>query len=578
MYTVTTGRPDFPYAQEIAQAPLVIDTQASVTSPASTVTTSGSSAKLTTTTTQKEQLWFNQRTIVPLPSASQTTPLQVEVKLRTIYELTTETYTGLYLGGSFEDYRNPAYLQNLQTTGTVNLDSAHLAKMFVLKKLADGTLHVGLYEHEGLGWIVDEALDPSFATGWPIYHLKAQLNNNQLTLSVSRDDTQVNPWTRTVTVTPTDQRMFGVICSGTAIEWDVLQPTLTIIPAKVRSTAQSSLPEVQREISSLNKWAHLLAPTFGNFTLQALSRYNCMNGAYIYTTTNTGIMDNNNKPLTDYVVFASHDVTGTSKVGMNPVSNTVNTQNIALVSIATGNVYDATGTIIGHQNNVWTTYNNSYGPLPNSLAANITTVQQAANTALLKATVGVFNLEAADPAMIANGQYIYSCTQTLTDKSKNPITDYLIVATLDDSGKGLGSYIGAPPSNATKALLSLVTGYLYAITSTTLIDKGYTALDIYQASYQTLPASIVSKINNSAAAYQQAIATPPPAPKTPISPPKAIITGSITSGGIAPSQPASTGTTPSGTGITIHINALPATSSISSQQHVASGGISFKIP
>ena len=589
LYTTTAGRPLFPYAQEIAQAPLVIDTQTGSNTP-----TSIHAQAIT-------QLWFNQRVMIPLSSHKATDTLDVEFQFRNLYSLQTTTYTGLYLGGIFEDYRSKNYLDNLETTGMANLNVTHLAKMFVLIHLPDGTCNVGLYEKDGLGsikdpdgssWIIYEPLAKDFTTGWPIYDMKATLQGNQLSLILSRTDMPtVAPWKKTVTVSPTDQRMLGVITSGTAIEWNILQPKLSIDQiSSMRSTktsqgASSNIIEKDREILSLQRWAQLLKPTFGVFTLTALSKYQCMKGNFVYTTTNTGIKESSNQAVVDYVVFANNATSGITNVGVNPCATTTDTSTLVLLSLGSGNVYDATGKIIGHQNNLWDTYNKAHGPFASSIASDITTMQTACLALLMKPKVGVFTLDAADNTLISNELYVYTTTQTLSAKGqKNLITDYLVSSTITTASDGnkYPETVGAPPSGNTQGLLSLVTGNLYSANSLTPLDTGLEGLRIYQNSYQNLPADITKKITDSLNAYTLAT-NPPTATQAPVEkkptpkPPKAIVVGSILSDNIA-------GTTG---GISLptdlfdlpqaktQASAPPSTASITLQQNVASGGISF---
>lgn len=607
LYTTTLGRPQFPYAQEIAQAPLIIDSQAGQQQ----ATNLDGSAKTQSIT----QLWFNQRVMIPLSSQKATDPLQVEVQFRKLYSLETTTYTGLYLGGTFEDYRSKNYITSLETTGMANLNVAHLAKMFVLINLANGTTNIGLYEKDGLGtikdpsgasWIIYEPLDKAFTSGWPIYDMKAKLQGNQLTLTLSRtDNPKLAPWQKTVTVSPTDQRMLGIITSGTAIEFNILQPNFSIKQAPIRTSGSSTpitIAETDREIQSLRKWSQLLNPKFGSFRLQALNKFACMNGKYVYTTTDTSILDSNNKPLTDYMIFANNDASGINNVGLNPYDKNTNTKNLALISLGSGNVYDANGKIIGVQQKVWDSYNKIHGPFATQIVEAISSMQNACLSALLKPIVGIFKLEAADNDLISQGLYVYTTTQTLTQgDQKNPIVDYLITSTIsnttDFSGNPLttiGDSFGAPPSSATEGLLSLVTGNLYLPSSLTFVNNGYDSLNLYQNSYQKLPTNITTMIANSLKAYTAATTAKPsstknqskqqtlPATKQALSTsPKAIIGGSIHDANIANSIPASGGisfndlvTTPQ---VKTQTSTKPATASIMLQQQVASAGIAFSI-
>ena len=598
-YTATTGRPHFPYAQEIAEQPLIIDSQAGQT-PSSSIS-------------KIKQLWFNQRTMIPLSSQKTSKPLQATMLFRYIYSLQTTTYTGLYIGGTFEDYRSPSYIQNLQNTGLANLNVTHLAKMFVLVQNSDGTTNIGLYEKDGLGsvqgpdgnsWIFYEALSKDFTTGWPIYDMHASLDNNKLSLVLTRKDKPtVKPWQKVVTVTPTDQRMLGVITSGSAIEWNIAEPSLSIQQIQsVRTNAQQSpssqiiLCENDREIQSLQSWSQKLSPTFGSFTLNALSKYYYMNGKNIYTTTSTGLKDANNAPMTDYVVYANNANSTISNIGIDPYASDTDTSSLVLVSLGSGNVYDIHGNVLSTHQNVWASYNTIHGPFAPAITTAINAIEQACFQALLKQTIGVFNLTAADSSMISDGLYVYTTTQTLNVPGKPPITDYIITSTVttDTNLQGnqittIGNTIGGSPSSSTQGFLSLVTGNLYLPNSLTPTGSVFNdTLSNYQAAYKPLPKTILDKIRASLNKYSQeknptpkpsGQKNPPSGQKNPQTPPVPVIIPRTTPGSISnPGQPGGVTLNLFGTSaIRAQSSAKPSASTVALQQHVASGGLSFNL-
>ncbi|AXK60809.1 hypothetical protein [Candidatus Chromulinivorax destructor] len=366
--TTTLGRKNFPYAQEIAQAPFVSES----TNKDSTKTSLDGSSS------QSEALWFNQRAVSIVDQAVDA-PLQVEIKFRVIYNLTTEFHVGLYLGGKYYDYNSPQYLADIKNTGGIHLDDAHLAKMFVLKReVGDKKPSLGIYENEGKGWILEKQVDAaaSFNHG-AICHMSASLNKNKLTVSLWTEDKPTAIWTNTVDVTPCDQKTFGVIFSGAAIEWDVVKP-LKVIQQNSQVRTPSTAPlEADRERASKKSWAALRNPDFGTIKLSSLGKKYLFQGQYIYSTTSTPIKDKDGKQLTDIVAFATCVAGICSSIGSSPTpADTSQTPN-AVVSMINGDVYNSKGVVIGSQKDPWTLFVKNNGPFDDALVATVTKTQQA---------------------------------------------------------------------------------------------------------------------------------------------------------------------------------------------------------
>ena len=87
--------------------------------------------------------------------------------------------------------------------GAADLDSAHLAKMFVIfRDSATGKWQVGVYENEGKGWLVKEELPASMASKHHIYNMKfnakmfcyrASIFNILLPRTITRNVFLINP-------------------------------------------------------------------------------------------------------------------------------------------------------------------------------------------------------------------------------------------------------------------------------------------------------------------------------------------------------------------------------------------------
>ena len=509
-YSITSGRNNFPFSQEVAETPYAAnDIKTSSKKP----TTSIKQAK------QPKKLWFNQKVlamdnndengITKKPSD----PLHITIDMQIIYMVKSSFYTGLYLGGNYYDYTSTDYLTNLTKNQDFDIDAAHLAKMVVLfRDSATAPLQIGVYEHEGKNWILKEKL-PSFMQldTSHIYNIDATLNNSSLTLTVTFDNNSKNIYTKTVNVTPIEnQRTYGIISSGTAIQWNQITPNSTITINRTMRPFINKPNEISREKASKIARAKAANPVFGSMKLQIISPQAILLGQYLYSTTDTNIKNILPKNSIDYVIFAINQNGTIKNIGSTPPSNLQEKNDpTVIVSVITGNAYNSSGNVIAHCGNLWETYEKQFGPFSDTLATYIATTQQQISASLSRINFGSFELDIISKIALQNLQYIYSCSQTIigTDSSGKQIQDYLITAEI--SGKNIGNSIGmAPTSNNAQGLVSLVSGNLYE--KTTVIDKktaptpinqGYYELNSYISQAGTIDATDMKKITDSQAAY-----------------------------------------------------------------------------
>ena len=560
--STTLGRPDFPYAQEIAQAPLASETQ-------------GAAVDLSDNQAAATKLWFNQRAVstVNQPVGQ---PLNVEIKFRIIYNLTTAYHVGLYLGGNYHDHESAAYLQSIQDQGSIDIDEAHLAKMFVLKRDdANSAPSVGLYENEGMGWITQQPVDPTILNTASVYHMSAKLDKNQLTIAFWSEDKPAAKWSQTTTVTACDQRTFGVIFSGLAIEWGVVQPTQPITQNKTARVASNGQSEADREKASKAQWKQLLNPKFGSMSMQSAGRPALLQGQYLYTTQSTGLMNVQGNPITDYVVFATSTAGNTINIGGSPAPSDVSQTPNAIISLITGNVYNSSNKVIAHKQNALDAYAQKNSSIPLALAQSIIKAGQDYQQQLLNFTFGSYQLTALSAADINLGIFIYTCPTTITtlDASGRPILDYLIMA--DIVNNMLGSTVGMPPSSSVKGMISLVTGNVYGKTSTTPIDSGYSEMAQYLKQYSQLPSADVATISAAAKAYSNATSSQAQAEKQLTV--SVIASQTISFTDLLNALPPSTGGMQVGLSSAAPSNIVATQSSISQLQSSAAGSASMQI-
>lgn len=489
--SATLGRPDFPYAQEVAQAPLASETHGS-----------NSSAIFADSQPAATKLWFNQRAVSVLKQAV-TAPLNVEIKFRVIYNLATAYHVGLYLGGNYHDYRSTEYIQSIQDEGSIDLDEARLAKMFVVKRDdKDATPSLGLYENEGKGWIIQQPVDAKTLNNASIYHMSANLQKDQLTVAFWSESNPAGKWTQTVTVTPCDQRTFGVIFSGAAIEWGVVTPNQPITQNKQARLVSNSQSEIDRERASKAQWKTLLNPTFGTMKMQSLGKPALLQGQYIYTTQNTGLVDGQGNPVSDYMVFATYASNVVKNIGNSPTPADATLTPNAILSVITGNVYNSSGKVVAHKQNAWQVYTKKSKSIPADITPLIEQAAQVYEQQLLHVDFGSHQLTAVSAAALHAGLFIYTCptTITMTDKAGKSMNDYLVMADLINGS--LGAAIGMPPSVDIQGMVSLITGNVYSKTSTTPVDSGYLELPQYTKNYGALPQDIATAISVASAQYK----------------------------------------------------------------------------
>lgn len=575
--TVTTGRPNFPFAQEVAQAPFAAQ--------------KGQAAAKDSLFSHKKKepskLWFNQKVValdaknINGSNKQPKDPLKVDIEFQFIYTLDSSFYTGLYLGGKYYDYTSQDYLTNLKKDEKADLDSAHLAKMVVLyRESGSDPVHVGVYEHEGKGWIIQEKLPSNMQLDQHhTYHINTILQDNGLSIAVWIDNDIKNSWKKAVNVTSIEnQRTYGVISSGAAIQWNQLSPQPII---KVNSSARpplQKLSEIEREKQIKQRVSKLMQTTFGSMNLQSLSKQAVLFGQYLYTTKDTGLAKINPKTPTDYVLFATHDKGETSNIGAAaiPLDNTTEKPN-AIISIITGNVYNTEGHTIAHLNNIWNIYDKLKGPFNKNINEYITTMQKAVSAQLSKIKFGSFKLDIISSKALESGHYIYKCNQTLDlkDSTGKSVSDYLIMAEI--ANNKLGSKFGIPPTSSNaQGLLSLVTGNLYTKNTDIItgklpkpISKGYSELFAYENQFGEISPQGLKEIELAQNLYQADKTKEKAAKKT--IPVITFPSGNATSSSLALSSPASK------TDQSILLLGSPPQGKISQLQKQAAGSVGLQL-
>ncbi|MBI2344794.1 hypothetical protein HYV10_01840 [Candidatus Dependentiae bacterium] len=478
-YATTAGRPNFPYSQEIAQAPKLL-TQASKT---------------------KTKQWFNQRcTAIDALHKNGTKkepndPLSVTINLKFLYTLESELYAGIYMGGNYYDYLSQTYLAALLATtidklpeayeklnqekekysfnlNLIDINETYLAKMIVLyKKSPTDPLSLGIYEHNltSKEWILTQALTINMQLDQEhVYTIQATLNQDVLKVNLTVDDDPQTTISKTVSVTPIkNQRTYGIIASSAAIEWNQTDPTPEPqIATNIRKTPTLTL-EVERNKKNKLIMQEAINQIFGGKSLTLISQHRArIFGQYIYASAQTDIVKIIPKSPVDLLIFATNTNGTITNLGKAPNSFKDSATNV-LVSLITGHVFDSSWNYISTVQDIWKIYSQSdYGPFLTTLNNNITKQQKLAFSKLQYIHFKPFDLNAISLAALEDGVYLYTCNQTLTDASGKPFTDYVVLAptiTQQQSNISLGLAPTAP--NAT-TMVSLITGNVYEKNST----------------------------------------------------------------------------------------------------------------
>ncbi|MBP6892468.1 hypothetical protein KBB68_02705 [Candidatus Babeliales bacterium] len=489
-FTTTTGRSDFTFAQEIAQAPETTNL-------------------LLTDTKGSEKLWFNQRCtardIVTEAGAVKKPedPLFVQVDMQMLYTLNSSFHAGLYLGGNYHDYLAPNYvskylmnttiaqIQQIFASGNsvpvanidtsiVDFDEAHLAKMVVLyRDSATSAVMLGVYEHEGLGWLLQTELDAQAQFDEQHrYTLQATLNTTELEVKLFVDG-QINPIVHEkIQVTALqNQRTYGMICSGVAMEWNQITPK-PMIDTKNRSKKIKNNETAREQVNKL-LLAQMSEPKFGLFKLTPLSKQSILLGQYLYATSDTDLKKILPKSAIDFVMFAVNKP-GRLQLGVDPITALQSGVDARLVSVINGVMYDAAGKTVGNVLNAWTQFQtSSAGPFSDKLDAFIKQQQADISTALTHVKFGDFwKLDVASVTALSNGLYLYTTTQTLKDAAGKPMLDYMVFAHYTPTNL----MIGMPPTaTIANALFSFVSGNVYSKN----IQSGKTSVLVpWSTSYQ----------------------------------------------------------------------------------------------
>ncbi len=414
--------------------------------------------KLTSETMHK--FWFNQRETMPLDQETN----MVEIRFQTIYALNMFNI-GIYFGGE------PVDVATIVKEKKANIDAGHLAKILVFnKETKDAPVALKVYEHEGQGWFSQQPNGPAFEIGtW--YHMKMQLNDTNLQVSIWKEGDQ-EPSPQSYTVQKTPQKTIGVISSGASIQYEVITPK---IPINAISALRPSLvqpTEQEREVQARQLLQIKEHPTVGSFKLDTTNRFQTLKGQFIYKTQATGLKDEKNQMIDDYVVLGTKVGQQANYLGTSPAKDVGQYQfkdapDTIITSLINGNVYNKQGLSENMvMANALDIFLQKHGPLSDELTKTLQTLSSAQQ----KAQAGPFNfgpikLNATSLDDIKQGIFIYQATspeKKLQDTTGNPVKDIQGNILFDYfMMKNSAGNFGGPYSDDIKTVRSLVTGFEY---------------------------------------------------------------------------------------------------------------------
>jgi hypothetical protein len=411
--------------------------------------------------------------------------------------------------------------QKIETFGRYLVDYDHLAKMFVCYRQAAASTDnaansipkLGIYQHEATassaaannGWIQPNIGTINFKRGtW--YRMQATVVGTKLTVAFweigdeqaaknasIKDVAPSSAITQTITVeqatVPQDilslsaSKYFGgsmgVITSGAAVEYRVIQPArvlsvnlqgatsqLSVLTSPTESASRIAANTKLSQVPGMNQteaersaaWEKQLelekTLKFGNFTLTALSEESLIRSENIYQT--KGIFDQTTQ---DLVVFCQTSQNpNAQQIGVNALDTP---KPAYLMSLVTNNIIDVTGKVVGQVDSALNLYLQQHPKLSQTV---MTQLQNSQKT-YLEAMTGPFvfaNITlTGNSNEMANGIYVYS-GQAIDQRIQGKI-DYFVTATSNNLGitKTGNPLKLSDLATDTNGLVSLVTGQVY---------------------------------------------------------------------------------------------------------------------
>ena len=404
------------------------------------------------------------------------------------------------MGGNYYDYFAKTYLAALLRTteeklpqayaqleqkkekynfnlNLIDINETYMAKMVILyRKSNTDQLNLGIYEQNltEQEWILEQVLPLNMQLNPNhTYNLQAKLDQGtlQVTLSINNDPTTMI--SKSVPVTPiSNQRMYGIIASSAAVEWNQITPTVT--PEIATNVRKPQVLTLETERNQQNKliMQEALNQVFGGKALTLISKSRArIFGQYIYASVQTDVVKINPKHPADLLIFATNTNGAITDLGKAPNSFKDNSTNV-LVSLITGHVFDNSWNCISTVPNAWETYSTSdYGPFLPTLKQTIQQQQKFVFSKLELIKFGPFNLNAINLDALESGIYLYTCEQTLTDAQGKPFADYVVFAS-DITAMQTNITLGlAPTAPNTTTMVSLITGNVYAKDATLIATK-----------------------------------------------------------------------------------------------------------
>jgi hypothetical protein len=420
--------------------------------------------------------------------------------------------------------------QKVEIFGRYLLDYDHLAKMFVcyresapsIDNAANSIPKLGIYQHEATeqtaaannGWVQSNIGTLSFKRGtW--YRMQATVTGTQLTVNfweIADEQTARNASAKdsvpssAVTTTKTIEQAtvpqdvltlsaskyfggsMGVITSGAAVEYIVVQPTrvlsvnlqgttsqLTTLTKPIENSSRvtantklSQIPgmnetEAERSLNWQKELTSQMVLKFGNLTLTALDQESLIRSEFIYQT--KGIFD---QTTPDFVIFAkTNQNPNAQQVGMSALETP---KPLYIASLVTNQIIDTTGKIVGQVESALNLYLQQHPKLSDGVMTQLQNSQKTYFQSMSLPLTFANSTLTADVTQMANGLYVYSAPAL--DQRIQGKTDYFVTTTSNSVGI---TATGAPlklsdAPTTTIGLVSLVTGQVY-----TLQQNGKTA-------------------------------------------------------------------------------------------------------
>ena len=427
------------FSQEIASAPTQISQQQNNISL-------GNQSSLS-------KFWLQQKDLSNIPKGS---PLEVEVRWRSIYEVSDAFYIGLFVtekslnqnimhalnknyqdalqiqGNNAQQYHDKTW-KNLDQFNRELLDFDSLSRSFVFfREDGNNTPKLGFYQHEGLGWSQNTIAPLTYQRGvW--YRMKVRIIGKQTSVKCWEEGSQEPNW----------------------------QKTFTTDPARYMSDIQPIPLPKSNNVFSITTQKNTENPLSKNIPTATIAPKKT-DSWKLSNQTNLGIKTTT--PQGSWKLSESNQVIDNSeKWNLSTIKNSSPySGSFGVISSGAAVEYE----ILSPKNSIETTKERkkndisikSYIASQGSPLYEVDREKEWIKTVQLLEKPSFGNYKLTSTGSIAQGIYLYKMSNTLFPEG---VSDYVVFASSINTSEKTASGIGISPLSKPKAIVSLINGNAY---------------------------------------------------------------------------------------------------------------------